>query len=44
MEEADRNFARAAELLDRAEKLAPDNPSILLTRAVVLGRIQSYES
>ena len=43
MEEADRNFERAAELLDRAEKLAPDNPSILLSRAVVLGRIQSYE-
>src|SRR5271155_5903800 len=43
MEEADRNFERAAELLDRAEKLAPGNPSILLSRAVVLGRIQSYE-
>jgi tetratricopeptide (TPR) repeat protein len=43
MEEADRNFERAAELLDRAEKLAPGNPSILLSRAVVLGRLQSYE-
>jgi tetratricopeptide (TPR) repeat protein len=43
MEEADRNFERAAELLDRAEALAPGNPSILLSRAVVLGRIQSYE-
>src|SRR6516164_4644603 len=43
MEEADRNFERAAELLDRAEKLAPGNPSILLSRAVVLGRMQSYE-
>src|SRR5208282_3544019 len=36
-------FERAAELLERAEKLAPGNPSILLSRAVVLGRIQSYE-
>ena len=43
MEEADRSFERAAELLDRAEKLAPGNPSILLSRAVVLGRLQSYE-
>jgi tetratricopeptide (TPR) repeat protein len=43
MEEADRNFTRADELLERAEKLAPGNPSILLSRAVVLGRIQSYE-
>src|SRR6516165_5944894 len=43
MEEADRNFERASELLDRAQKLAPGNPSILLSRAVVLGRMQSYE-
>jgi tetratricopeptide (TPR) repeat protein len=43
MEEADRNFDRAAELLDRAERLAPGNPSILLSRAVLFGRIRSYE-
>jgi len=43
MEEADRNFERAIELLERAEHLAPGNPSILLSRAVVLGRIQCYE-
>lgn len=43
MEEADRNFERAAELLDRAEELAPGNASILLSRAVVLGRLESYE-
>jgi tetratricopeptide (TPR) repeat protein len=43
MEEADRNFDRAAELLDRAERLAPGNPSILLSRAVVFGRVRSYE-
>ena len=43
MEEADRNFDRAAELLDRAERLAPGNPSILLSRAIVFGRVRSYE-
>ena len=42
MEEADRNFARAGELLDRAEKLAPGNPSIMLSRAVLCGRTGSY--
>ena len=43
MEEADRNFDHASELLDRAEKLAPGNPSILLSRAVLYGRTRSYE-
>ncbi|HKS88073.1 MAG TPA: sulfotransferase, partial [Stellaceae bacterium] len=42
MEEADRNFARAGELLDRAEQLAPGNPSIMLSRAVLCGRTASY--
>lgn len=42
MEEADRNFARAAELLDRAEQIAPGNPSIMLSRAVLYGRTQAY--
>jgi Tfp pilus assembly protein PilF len=42
MEEADRNFERAGELLDRAEALAPGNPSLLLSRAVLHGRRQSY--
>ncbi|HEX3953915.1 MAG TPA: sulfotransferase [Stellaceae bacterium] len=42
MEEADRNFERAAELLDRAENLAPANPSITLSRAVLSGRTGSY--
>ncbi len=41
-EEADRNFDRAGELLDRAEKISPDDPSILLTRAVVHGRKARY--
>ncbi len=42
MEEADRNFVRAGELLDRAEKLLPDDPSILLSRAVLHGRTGDY--
>jgi Tfp pilus assembly protein PilF len=42
MEEADRNFSRATELLDRAERLAPRHPSILLSRAVIHGRTGSY--
>jgi Tfp pilus assembly protein PilF len=42
MEEADRDFARAAALLDRAEQLAPGNPSVLLSRAVLHGRTRSY--
>jgi tetratricopeptide (TPR) repeat protein len=44
MEEADRKFDAAAEVLDRAERVAPDNPSILLTRAVLLGRLQQYDA
>jgi Flp pilus assembly protein TadD len=42
MEEADRNFTRAAELLGRAEEVQPDDPSILLTRAVLHGRNGDY--
>jgi tetratricopeptide (TPR) repeat protein len=42
LEEADRNVERAAELLDRAELVAPGNPSIMLTRAVLCGRSGSY--
>ena len=38
MEEADRNFAAAAELLDRAEQVAPGHSSVRLTRAVVCAR------
>jgi Flp pilus assembly protein TadD len=38
LEEADRNFARAFELLDRAERLAPGAPSLKLLRAVLHGR------
>jgi tetratricopeptide (TPR) repeat protein len=42
MEEADRNFDRAGALLARAEKLRPDDPSILLARAVLHGRTGGY--
>lgn len=43
LEEADRDLGAASELLDRAEKVAPANPSVLLSRAVVAGRRRSYE-
>jgi tetratricopeptide (TPR) repeat protein len=43
MEETDRNFARAAELLDAAEALSPGNTSIALGRAVLKGRVREYE-
>jgi tetratricopeptide (TPR) repeat protein len=42
MEEADREFDRAAALLDRAEALAPGHPSVLLSRAVLYGRTRRY--
>jgi tetratricopeptide (TPR) repeat protein len=35
LEETDRNFARAAELLDRAEGLSPGNTELLLERAIL---------
>jgi tetratricopeptide (TPR) repeat protein len=44
LEEADRQFAVAAEVLDRAEAIAPGNPSLRLTRAVLLGRTGEYEA
>ena len=43
LEEADRNFDAAAELLDKAEALAPGNPSVMLSRAVLHGRRRAYE-
>ena len=42
LEEADRNVERATELLDRAERVAPGNPSVMLTRAVLSGRSGAY--
>ena len=44
LEEADRNFDRAAELLDKADALAPGNQSVMLSRAVLHGRRRAYES
>ncbi len=43
MEETDRQFARAAELLDAAELLSPGNPNLLLARAVLHGRTKDYD-
>jgi Tfp pilus assembly protein PilF len=39
LEEADRNLGAAMALLDRAEALQPGNASVLLNRAIVLGRM-----
>ena len=44
MEETDRDFVRANELLDQAETLAPGNPSILLHRAILRGRTKEYDA
>jgi tetratricopeptide (TPR) repeat protein len=44
MEEADRDFEQAGALLDRADRVAPDNPSILLARAILLGRMRRHEA
>ena len=38
MEESDRNFTRAGELLDAAERLAPGHPRVHLQRAILLSR------
>ncbi len=43
LEEADRNFGPAAELLDKAETLSPGNQSVMLSRAVLHGRTRDYE-
>jgi tetratricopeptide (TPR) repeat protein len=43
MEETDRNFGRARELLDAAEKLSPNNPHLDLQRAVLYGRTKDYD-
>ena len=44
MEETDRDFVRANELLDQAERLSPRNPSILLHRAILRGRTKDYDA
>ena len=43
MEETDRNFARAGELLDAAERASPGHPNTLLARAILHGRTKDYE-
>ncbi len=40
MEEADRKFEAALALLDKAETIAPENPSVQLSRATVLSRMK----
>jgi Tfp pilus assembly protein PilF len=44
MEEADRKFDAALNLLERAEALQPNNPSVHLTRATVLARQKKTEA
>src|ERR1700730_13261967 len=44
MEETDRSFARAGELLDAAERLSPGNRTVRLARAVLHGRTKNYKS
>lgn len=44
MEESDRDFARAGELLDRAERLSPGHPKVLLQRAILHGRVNAYDA
>ncbi len=43
LEEADRKFAAAAGILDRMEQQWPDDPALLLSRAVLLGRMKRYD-
>ena len=43
LEEADRNFAVAGELLDRCERLWPGHNSVRLTRAVLFSRSGAFD-
>ncbi len=43
MEEADRNFDGAMDILARLEVVTPGDPNIALTRAIVLGRMRRYD-
>lgn len=43
LEEADRQFDAASEVLDRMDRLWPDDPGLLLSRAVLLGRMKRYD-
>ncbi len=44
MEEADRNFDAAMAILDRLAVVAPEDPNVDLTRAIVLGRMRRYDA
>jgi tetratricopeptide (TPR) repeat protein len=44
LEEADRNLAAAMALVDQAEAKFPKNPSTILLRAIVLGRMRKAEA
>ncbi|MDE8344962.1 MAG: sulfotransferase, partial [Acidocella sp.] len=44
LEEADRNFTAALDLLDNADRVMPGNPSVELTRATVLSRMGQTEA
>jgi tetratricopeptide (TPR) repeat protein len=43
LEEADRQFDAAAEILNRAEARWPHDPGLLLARATLLGRLKRYD-
>jgi tetratricopeptide (TPR) repeat protein len=43
MEETDRNFVRAGELLDAAEQALPNHPNTQLARATLFGRTKEYD-
>lgn len=43
LEEADRKFDAAAAILDQLEQDWPDDPGLLLSRAVLLGRMKKYD-
>jgi tetratricopeptide (TPR) repeat protein len=43
MEETDRNFARAGELLEAADKALPNHPNTTLAQAILHGRTKEYE-
>jgi Tfp pilus assembly protein PilF len=43
LEEADRNFGPAGELLDKAAEISPGNQSVMLSRAVLHGRTRDYK-
>ncbi|MDR3535623.1 MAG: sulfotransferase [Acetobacteraceae bacterium] len=43
LEEADRQFKVAGRLLDRMDTLSPKDPGVMLSRAILLGRMKRYD-